>query len=152
MRVLGVDAGARRIGLAISDRTGMLARPLGAVRVAALDAAAVARVREEVERLRQEEDGVVSIVVGLPRRLNGQPNEMTALVRTFADGLARACGLPVALQDERLSSHEAETLLSARFKSWRERKRVLDAASAAVILQDYLDSRPRTVAPVGDDA
>src|SRR5262245_3590747 len=141
MRVLGVDAGGRRIGLAISDATATLARPLGSVTVAALDADAVARVRAEVERLRRAEDGVEAIVVGLPRRLNGQPSEMTAQVQAFADRLGQTCALPVMLQDERLSSHEAEGLLAIRVKDWRERKRLLDAASAAVILQDYLDSQ-----------
>ena len=97
--------------------------------VAALDATAVARVRAEVERLREEEDGIAAIVVGLPRRLNGQPTELTAQVQAFADRLGQACGLPVVLQDERLSSHEAEALLAERIKDWRERKRALDAAS-----------------------
>ncbi len=141
MRVVGVDVGARRIGLAVSDPTATLARPLGCVAVAALDAAAVARVGAEVDRLRAEEDGVATIVVGLPRRLNGQPTEMTARVQAFADSLGQVCALPVVLQDERLSSHEAEMLLAERIKDWRDRKRVLDAASAAVILQDYLDAR-----------
>ena len=115
--------------------------------VAALDATAVARVRAEVERLGEEEDGVAAIVVGLPRRLNGQPTEMTSTVQAFADRLGHACGLPVILQDERLSSHEAEALLAERIKDWRDRKRALDAASAAVILQDYLDSRPPAPVP-----
>ena len=66
---------------------------------------------------------------------------MTARVQAFADSLGQACALPVVLQDERLSSHEAEALLAERIKDWRDRKRVLDAASAAVILQDYLDAR-----------
>jgi putative holliday junction resolvase len=140
MRVVGVDVGARRIGLAVSDPTATLARPVGCVTVAALDASAVARVGAEVDRLRAEEDGVAAIVVGLPRRLNGQPNDMTAQVQAFADSLGKVCALPVVLQDERLSSREAETLLAGRIKDWRERKRALDAASAAVILQDYLDA------------
>jgi putative Holliday junction resolvase len=152
MRVVGVDAGARRIGLAISDPTATLARPLGSVMVAALDDTAVARVRAEVERLGAEEDGVAAIVVGLPRRLNGQPTEMTSTVQAFADRLGHACGLPVILQDERLSSHEAEALLAERIKDWRQRKRALDAASAAVILQDYLDSRPPASVPEEYDA
>ena len=152
MRVVGVDVGAKRIGLAVSDPSATLARPLGCVSVAALDATAVARVRAEVERLRDEDDGVAAIVVGLPRRLNGQPTGMTTQVQAFADRLGHACGLPVILQDERLSSHEAESLLAERIKDWRERKRVLDAASAAVILQDYLDARQPAPVPEEYDA
>ena len=152
MRLVGVDVGARRIGLAVSDPTATLARPLGCVTVTALDAGAVAHVRAEVERLREEEDGVAAIVVGLPRRLNGQPTEMTAQVQAFADRLGQACSLPVVLQDERLSSHAAEALLAERMKDWRDRKRALDAASAAVILQDYLDTRRLAPAPEEHDA
>jgi putative holliday junction resolvase len=158
MRVLGIDVGARRIGLAISDASATLARPLGCVGVSALDAAALTRVAAEVARLRDQDDGIETVVVGLPRRLNGEPTQMTAPVRKFAEQLGRACGLPIVLQDERLSSHEAETLLAERIKDWRERKRLLDAASAAVILQDYLDAGParaaRQPAPLvdGEDA
>ena len=152
MRVVGVDVGARRIGLAVSDPTATLARPFGCVTVAALDATAVARVGAEVDRLRAEEDGVAALVVGLPRRLDGQPNDMTAKVQAFADSLGRACALPVVLQDERLSSHEAETLLAKRIKDWRERKRALDAAAAAVILQDYLDAHQPPPADEDRDA
>lgn len=152
MRVVGVDVGARRIGLAVSDPSATLARPLGCVTVTALDASAVARVREEVERLRQDEDGVATIVVGLPRRLNGLPNEMTAKVEAFASRLGQACALPVVLQDERLSSHEAEALLAERMRDWRDRKRVLDAASAALILQDYLDAHQPAPAAEEHDA
>ena len=152
MRVLGIDVGAKRIGLAISDASATLARPLGCVTVTALDAAAVARVAAEVSRLGAGDDDIETVVVGLPRRLNGEPTNMTAPVQAFAEQLGRAYGLPVVLQDERLSSHEAETLLAERIKDWRERKRLLDAASAAVILQDYLDSRQPAQLAEGEDA
>ena len=141
MRAVGVDVGGKRIGLAVSDASGTLARPLGSVTVAALDATAIARVEGEIARLRQEDDGVATLVVGLPRRLDGRPTEMTTVVEAFARRLAEKCALPLVLQDERLSSHEAESRLATREKDWRVRKRKLDAASAAVILQDYLDAR-----------
>jgi putative holliday junction resolvase len=127
--------------MAVSDASGTLARPLGSVTVAALDATAIARVEDEIARLREEDDGVAVLVVGLPRRLDGRPTEMTTPVETFARRLAERCALPLVLQDERLSSHEAESRLATREKDWRVRKRKLDAASAAVILQDYLDAR-----------
>jgi len=141
MRAVGVDVGGRRIGLAVSDASGTLARPLGSVTVAALDATAIARVEAEITRLRHEDDGVATLVVGLPRRLDGRPTEMTTVVEAFAHRLAERCALPLVLQDERLSSHEADARLATREKDWRVRKRKLDAASAAVILQDYLDAR-----------
>jgi putative Holliday junction resolvase len=141
LRIVGLDIGERRIGVAISDATGTLARPLGVLTRASSDAGALRLVADEVERLAAEEDGVASIVIGLPRRLDGSANEMTARVQAFAEQLRAASGLPVVLQDERLSSREAERLLALREKDWRARKRKLDAAAAAVILQDYLDGR-----------
>ena len=135
--------GERRIGVAISDATRMLARPVGVLTIARLDAAAVARAAEEVGRLAAEDDGVAAIVVGLPRRLDGRPTALTEGVRGFASQLGTRTGLPVALQDERLTSVEAESRLAERDKDWRSRKKRLDAAAAAIILQDHLDGLPR---------
>ena len=138
---MGLDIGRRRIGVAISDATGTLARPVGVLSRGGADADALRLVADEIARLGAEEDGVAAIVMGLPRRLDGSANEMTPLVHTFADQLRTASGLPVVLQDERLSSREAESRLAIREKDWRARKKKLDAAAAAIILQDYLDSR-----------
>jgi putative Holliday junction resolvase len=141
MRIVGLDVGKRRIGVAISDATCTLARPVGVLRVAALDAAAVGAAAADIARFAAEEDGVASIVVGLPRRLDGTANDMTPRVEAFAAQLRARTSLPVTLQDERLTSVEAESRLALREKNWRVRKERLDAAAAAVILQDYLDSR-----------
>ena len=141
MRIVGIDLGDRRVGIAVSDATGTLARPAGVLARPADDGEALALVAAEVRRLGAEEDGVASIVLGLPARLDGTPDHMTLRVRTFADALRAATGLPVVLQDERLSSREAESRLALREKDWRARKRKLDAAAAAIILQDYLDAR-----------
>jgi putative Holliday junction resolvase len=141
VRIVGLDVGERRIGVAVSDVTRTLARPLGVLRPAGLDVDAVRLSADEIGRLAREEDGVASIVVGLPRRLDGTPNDMTRRVEQFARQLEARTALPVTLQDERLSSREAESRLALREKDWRVRKQRLDAAAAAVILQDYLDSR-----------
>ena len=141
MRIVGLDVGLRRIGVAISDVTGMLARPVGVLHSRALDAAAMDKVVAEVARLAAEDDGVGAIVVGLPRRLDGTANDMTPLVEQFAQQLSERTQLPVTLQDERLTSHEAESRLALREKNWRARKEQRDAAAAAIILQDYLDTR-----------
>jgi putative pre-16S rRNA nuclease len=141
MRTVGLDIGERRIGVAVSDATGTLARPLGVLRPAGLDVDALDVVVREIARLAGEEDGVRAIVVGLPRRLDGTPTEMTPRVEQFARALGAKTSLPVALQDERLSSREAESRLALRDKDWRSRKAKLDAAAAAIILQDYLDGR-----------
>jgi putative Holliday junction resolvase len=137
---VGLDVGERRIGIAVSDATGTLARPLGVLRPSGLDDA-LDLVSTEIARLAGEEDGVGAIVVGLPRRLDGSPSDMTPRVEQFARQLGTKTSLPVTLQDERLSSREAESRLALRDKDWRSRKARLDAAAAAVILQDYLDGR-----------
>jgi len=137
VRALGVDVGGRRIGLAISDATGVLARPLEVIE--ASGPAQVARVVEAIRRAAAEEDGLGVVVVGLPRRLDGTPNDQTAAVTAFVETLRTRIPQPVVLQDERLSSVEAESRLALRDRDWRSRKKKLDAAAAAVILQDYLD-------------
>jgi len=141
MRVVGLDIGEKRIGVAISDLTGTLARPLSVLRPAGLDVDALEIVGREIARLAEEEDGVGAVVVGLPRRLDGTPTDMTTRVEKFAQQLHAKTSLPVMLQDERLSSREAESRLALRDRDWRSRKARLDAAAAAVILQDYLDGR-----------
>ena len=138
-RIVGLDVGERRIGVAISDATRTLARPVGVLQVRGVDAGAVSAAAHELARLAAEDDGVASVVVGLPRRLDGSPNAMTPLVERFVAALRDQTGLPVALQDERLSSHEAESRLARREKDWRVRKKQLDAVAASIILQDYLD-------------
>ena len=140
-RVAGLDVGERRIGVAISDLTGTLARPVGVLQTSGLEGDAVDRAAAELARLGAEDDGLASLVVGLPRRLDGSPNEMTPRVEAFARALRSRTALPVILQDERLTSREAESRLALREKDWRARKKQLDAAAAAIILQDYLDEQ-----------
>jgi putative Holliday junction resolvase len=139
MRVLGIDYGERRIGVAVSDPSGTLARPVGTLPGIADTATAVTRVLEQLALLAQDDEPISLIVVGLPSRLDGSANQQTPRVQAFADLLRVRSGLRVALQDERLTSHEADGLLAMRERDWRKRKARLDAAAAAVILQEYLD-------------
>jgi putative Holliday junction resolvase len=143
MRYLGLDLGGRRIGLAISDASGTLARPLKTLERSGSDEDAIALVRlalEEVNRdLGGPSDHVGCLVFGLPSHLDGTPSEQTVRIRQFAELLSARLGLAMALQDERLSSREAEEKLSLGERDWRKRKKKLDAAAAAIILQDYLD-------------
>jgi putative Holliday junction resolvase len=140
-RALGIDYGQRRIGLALSDATGMLARAWKTVERTGNPTQVAAALAREVQSLAREDDGLAVVVVGLPRRLNGEPTDQTAAVLAVVDRLRTEVDVPVVLQDERLTSHEAERLLAEREKDWRKRKAKLDAAAAAIILQDYLDSR-----------
>ena len=145
MRALGVDYGDRRIGLALSDATGMLARPWKMVPRIGNPSQVARALVDEIEALERADEPVGVIVVGLPRRLGGEATEQTSRVQGLVGELGRLTALPVVLQDERLSSHEADQMLARREKDWRKRKAALDAMSAAVILQDYLDSRSRQV-------
>ncbi len=138
MRVLAIDLGARRVGLAISDPSGVLARPLEVLEVSGGEQ--LPQIVRRIEALAGEEEGLVAVVVGLPTRLDGSPNEQTGQVRTFVERLRARISQPIVLQDERLSSIEAESRLAVRDRDWRSRKKKLDAAAAAVILQDYLDA------------
>lgn len=144
MRFLGIDYGAKRIGLALSDHSATVARPWKMVPAGgspAASAEALARViRELTTSLDPELDG---IVIGLPRRLNGDDTDQTPVVRAFAAALEARAALPVVLQDERLTSVEAEARLAEREPDWRKRKALVDAEAAAILLQDYLDTRTR---------
>lgn len=138
-----MDYGAKRIGLALSDATGLLASPWKRLPNDASVKGAAARLAEEVRALQADETGLDAIVIGLPRRLNGEPNEQTAHVQKLAQLLGAQVSVPIALQDERLTSHEADELLAQRERNWKRRKDRVDAMAAALILQDYLDGRPR---------
>jgi putative Holliday junction resolvase len=85
---------------------------------------------------------IAAIVVGLPRRLNGEDTTQTGPARELARALGEVTGLPVHLQDERLTSREAESRLAVGERDWRARKAKLDAAAAAIILQDFIDGQP----------
>ena len=141
-RIIGLDVGERRIGVAVSDPSGTLARPVTTLRTSGLDGDALQVSLNEITRLAAD-DPLEAIVVGLPRRLDGSPNAMTPRVERFAERLRDRAGVAVTLQDERLTSVEAESRLAVRKKDWRARKDQLDAAAAAIILQDYLDTRTR---------
>ncbi len=139
--MLALDVGRRRVGVAISDPTGTLARPHSTIHVT--DHNAIVQVSRAIAELVAEDDGVGEIVVGLPRRLNGEANAQTAAVSAFVTALRSVQPIPIVTEDERLSSHEADSRLGATERDWRKRKAQLDAAAAAVILQDYLDRRSR---------
>jgi putative Holliday junction resolvase len=138
---MGIDYGERRIGLALSDATGLLASPWKQMPNDANVRGAARRLAEEVRALQSDDDGLAAVVIGLPRRLDGTPNDQTDRVRKLAELLAAEVTTPIALQDERLTSYEADEILAQRERDWRKRKQQVDAMAAALILQDYLDTR-----------
>lgn len=142
MRVLGIDYGARRLGLALSDATATLASPWRLLERPPSEPETLRIVADLVERLRQDDDGLEAVVVGWPRRLDGSPTHQTAATEAFARALEARVHLRVVLQDERLTSHEAEQRLTDRGeRDWKKRKKKIDAEAASIILQDFLDHR-----------
>jgi putative Holliday junction resolvase len=126
----------------------LLARPWKTIPRLGSSARVADTLAAEVHRLQAEDEGLDAVVLGLPRRLDGSRTDQTEDVEKLADSLRNRIHLPVVFQDERLSSREAESLLARRVKDWRKRKPLIDAAAAAVILQDYLDTRSQ---PHGGD-
>lgn len=133
-RVLGLDLGDARIGVAISDPGRRLAVPLGTVQTGAPhDVKAIAAMIRE--------HGVTEVVVGHPRSMSGRAGPRARLAERFAEALEAGLGLPVHLQDERLSTVEAERALRAAGAGGRARRRAVDRSAATVILQAWLDAR-----------
>jgi putative holliday junction resolvase len=143
VRALGIDYGRKRIGLALSDATGLLARPWKTIVKMGSPREIAAALAGEISALARDDDGLAAVVLGLPRRLSGEANEQTAAVETLAALLREIIEVPLVLQDERLTSREAEELLARYEKDWRRRKPLIDSAAAAIILQDYLDGLER---------
>jgi len=131
--VLGLDLGQSRIGVAISDPARRVAVPLGTIRTGAPEdvKAIAALVREH---------RVTAIVVGHPLSMSGRSGEAADHAEKFAEALRGFMGVPVHLQDERLSTVQAERDLVAQGLRGRERREVVDQAAATVILQAYLDA------------
>lgn len=135
MRILAIDYGSRRIGLALSDLTGTLARPLPF-----LTAKADAKLAREIAVLAEKEQ-VARILLGLPRHMNGALGEAAAKVQAFAAILEKAVPVPLQLIDERLTTVQAGRQLREAGRDARAQKGRIDSESAAVLLQGYLDTQ-----------
>ncbi len=143
MTYLGLDLGAKRVGVAISDPNATLATPWGVVPGdQSLDRMAV-RLREIIE-----EWSVDELVVGLPRRLSGDHGPEAERAELVAAELGRRLQIPVRLWDERLTTVEATRRLVEAGVKRRKRKQVVDKLAATLILQGFLDSRPQVEAGV----
>lgn len=134
-RILAIDPGRVRMGLAVSDPMGILARGLPT-----LESAGRRKDLEALEAIVRENE-VAEIVVGHPLSMDGSRGQMTDFAERLAEDLRERTGLPVSLWDERLSSVEAERSLIARNVRREDRKGMRDRVAAALILQGFLDSR-----------
>lgn len=137
-RVLGIDYGERRVGLALSDETATIASPLPTLKRRKGKRPPVA----PVARLAEEND-VGAIVIGLPLTLAGEESDWTREIREFGRKLADRTGCPVTFQDERMTSVRAERAVRSLglSREKREEKERVDAAAAVLILQSHLNAR-----------
>lgn len=137
-RILGIDYGERRVGLALSDETATIASPLPTLKRRKGNRPPVA----PVARLAEEND-VEAIVIGLPLTLEGEESDWTREIREFGRKLGDRTGCPVTFQDERMTSVRAERAVRSLglSREKREEKERVDAAAAVLILQSHLNAR-----------
>jgi putative holliday junction resolvase len=135
MRVLGIDHGTKRVGLALSDETGTIAQPLEFIPAEPADK--LLRALQEIVTSR----AVAEILVGLPRNMNGTYGPAAERTRAFVAVLRAAVAVPVKTWDERLTSVQANRFLIESGMRREQRKQRVDQTAAAILLQSYLDSR-----------
>ena len=135
MKIMAVDLGQVRTGLAVSDPTEQLASPVGTITEKNTD-----KLLEKVAGAAREQ-GVQQLVVGHPRNMDGSRGESARRAETFAASLEKAAALPVVLWDERMTTVSAIGYLNQTDTRGKKRKAVVDTVAATIILQDYLDSR-----------
>jgi putative Holliday junction resolvase len=135
LRILGIDFGDRKIGLAVSDLLGITAQPLISYRRRTE--------REDADYFKcvVSDYGIKEIVLGLPLRMDGSSGTRAEKTRDFARWLERILNLPVHFWDERLTTKQANKILSQRKLSQKAKKNVEDQVSAVIILSAYLESR-----------
>lgn len=145
-RILAIDFGMKRLGLAVSDELGITAQGLPTLERT--------RVRDDLDAIRKlmEEYSVKTVVLGLPLSHRGEETTMSGRVREFGGKLQRRLGCPVEFCDERLTSLEAHRLLRASGISIRKRQQARDRVAATLILQSYLDSWPSSAESARGDA
>ena len=137
MKILGIDYGDVRVGLAVSDITEFLASGIGNVKITGMNNA-VELVCEKIK-----EHGCEKIVLGLPVNMNGTHGEKAEKVRTFGGKLKEASGLDVEYVDERLTTVMAHGFMNETGTHGKKRKESVDTLSAQIILQNYLDGKRR---------
>ena len=136
MRYLGLDLGTRTLGVAISDKSGLIARPVEIIRHNEDYDSLIIKVKELVEN-----EKIDAIVLGYPKNMNNTIGEKALLCESFKEKLKTNINIEVYLQDERLSTKEATDILIMNDTSRKKRKKVIDSMAATIILQTYLDKR-----------
>ncbi len=136
MRVLAIDHGTKRMGIALSDPSGMIALPLEFIPAEPFNA-----FLDRLKTLIREKE-VEMILIGMPRNMDGSYGPAAAKVREFVAVLKETIAIPIQTWDERLTSAQANRFLIQADVSRKNRKEKVDQAAAAILLQSFLDSRP----------
>ena len=141
-RILGIDYGMKRIGLAISDETYLIAAAVETFEASKkMDETITSLVKRLEEHQKEKKYDLKEVVVGFPLKMNGEMGFISDEVGLFADKLAEALSVPVIKWDERLTSVQAERAMMEGSFSRKKRTKKLDQISAVIILQNYLDSK-----------
>lgn len=135
MRILAIDHGTKRVGIAVSDELALMAQPLEFFPAEPMEA-----LLARLEALVREKE-VALVLVGMPRNMNGTYGPAARKVQEFADLLQKALSVPIKTWDERLTSAQANRLLIEGNVRRAKRKEKVDKMAAAILLQSYLDSR-----------
>ena len=138
MRYLGLDLGTKTLGLALSDPLGMIASSYKILRHDEDYESLIPLLKEEIEK-----NHVEVFVLGLPKNMNNSIGERGEIALAFQKRLEEEFKLPVYMQDERLTTKQAENLLISNDTSRKKRKKVIDSLAATIILQSYLDRKDR---------
>ena len=139
MRILGLDLGSKTVGMAVSDYLGIIANPIGTLRIEENNfEQALELVKEEVKK-----QGAEKIVLGLPKNMNGSIGFQAEYCLKFKEMLENEIKLPVIMIDERMTSTMANNIMLKADMSRNKRKQNVDKLAATIILQSYLDSMPK---------
>lgn len=138
MKYLGLDLGTRTLGLAISDALGMIATSYKILRHDEDYDKLILLLKEEIEN-----NNIGALVLGFPKNMDNSIGERGRITLEFKEKLESAFNIPVYMQDERLTTMQAEKLLISNDTSRKKRKKVIDSLAATIILQSYLDRKER---------
>lgn len=138
MKYLGLDLGTKTLGLAISDPLGIIATSYKILRHDEDYDSLFPMLKEEIEK-----NHIEALVLGFPKNMNNSVGERGEIALTFKEKLEEEFKLPVYMQDERLTTRQAESLLISNDTSRKKRKKVIDSLAATIILQSYLDRKEK---------
>ena len=136
MRVLGIDLGSKRIGIATSDRSGTIATPYTVLK----RCGSMGGDHRNIAKMVVEEEAE-AVIVGLPLNMDGSEGKAAQAARVEASRMATVVGVPVHVHDERLTTVEADRVLMEQKMNAQARRRVVDKVAAAVMLQSWLDAQ-----------